>query len=227
MLKVKNPSKFNKLYNKTYLHKLKQFSKTRFGYRKRMKNLDMLNLYALFQNNNCAMYNGANSLFFCKYLQTLFCYKTKISEKLMEDGKEVIYINNYSKKLKGTFYSKTMSGHIHMLIKICKEGQIPYRIIFNEDEFSKATEDCGSTECSICLEKNEEPYCNIKSCSHIFHKKCLNKWYSTNNSCPYCRTEIVNKETPEFKIYIGIEGSNDNFNIPYIANGIIISSNII
>ena len=230
MLNVKNPSRFINLYNKTYLHKLKQFSKTRFGYRNRLKNKDMLNLYALFEYNNCAMYNGTKSLFFCKYLQTLFCYKTKISEKLIEDGEEVIYINNYSKKLKGTFYSKTMSGHIHMLIKICKEGQIPYRIVFNEDEFSNATDDCDAVvagECSICLEQNEEAYCMIKSCSHSFHKKCLNKWYSTNNSCPYCRTQIVNKEKPEFNIYIGIEGSNDNFFIPYIENGIIISSNII
>jgi hypothetical protein len=216
MLKIKNPSRFNYLYNKTYLHKLKQFGKTRFGYRKRMKNIDMLNLYALFENNNCAMYNGTNSLFYCKYRESLFCYSTQISQKLMEDNVEVIYINNYSKKLKGTFYSKTMSGYIHMLINICKEGQIPYRIVFNEDEFSKATEDCEPEECSICLEKNEQKYCKIKKCSHIFHKKCLNKWYATKNNCPYCRCKIVDKEEYYVDdIYIGI------------PDGILISSNII
>jgi len=227
MLNIKNASRFMKLYNKTYLHKLKQLSKTRFGYRKRLKNKDLLNLYALFENNNVAMFNGTGSLYYCKFLQTLFCYKTKISEKFIEDGKEIIYINNYSKKLGGTFHSKTMSGHIHMLVKICKEGQIPYRIVFNEDEFSKATEDCEPEECSICLDKNEEPYCKIKSCSHIFHKKCLNKWYSTTNNCPYCRSPIVIKEKPPYEIFIGMEGINDNFIIPFNDNGIIISSNII
>lgn len=220
MLKVKNPSRFIQLYNKTYLHKLKQMSKTRFGYRKRMKNKDLLNLYALFENNQCAMWNGTKSLYYCRFLNCLFCYDTKISEKLIEDGKEVIYINNYSKKLKGTFYSKTLSTHIHMLIKICKEAQIPYRIVFNENEFEKATEECDAAECSICLEKNDQQYCKIKSCGHIFHKKCLNKWFSTNNSCPYCRCQIVKKEQPIAKIFL--EGVID-----LDIEGIIISTNII
>lgn len=185
MLNAKNSSRFIELYNKTYLHKLKQCSKTRFGYRSRLTNLDLLNIYALFENIDFSMFNGTKSLYYCKYLQTLYCYKTKISEKLIEDGKEVLYINNYSKKLGGTFHSKTLSGHIHHLVKICKNNQIPYRIIFNEDEFSKAVEECESTECSICLEETEEVCCKIKGCGHIFHKKCLNKWYSSHNSCPF------------------------------------------
>tara|TARA_R110002126_G_scaffold285686_1_gene436214 strand:+ start:74 stop:700 length:627 start_codon:yes stop_codon:yes gene_type:complete len=198
MLNVKNPSRFINLYSKSYLHKLKQYSKTRFGYRKRMTNHDLLNLYAVFENNNFAMFNGSGSLFYSDIGQSLYCYQTKISEKFIEDGIEVIYINNFSKKLGGQFHSKTLSGHIHMLIKLCKEAQIPYRIIFNEDKFLKAIEECESTECSICLEETEESYCKIKNCNHIFHIKCINKWYSSHNSCPYCRSPIVSNSTNNF-----------------------------
>ena len=45
--------------------------------------------------------------------------------------------------------------------------------------------------CSICYNKSE---C-ITNCNHFFCIKCIKKWYSKNNACPYCRTKIkfVNK----------------------------------
>ena len=42
-------------------------------------------------------------------------------------------------------------------------------------------------ECVICLEdmKNDEELILI-SCSHIFHKECIQKWFNKNNICPLC-----------------------------------------
>jgi hypothetical protein len=192
MLKLKNSSRFYELFDKDYFLKLNNFCNTRFGYRKRMKNKDLLNIYALFEkNNNCSLFNGTNSLYYCKFLKCLFCYGTKISEKIIENGTEIIYINNYSKKLNGKFYSKTLSTHIHILLKICKDGKIPYKIINNEKHFENAIDLCKDGDCSICLEENKNKLCKIKKCGHIFHKECLYKWFSTNNSCPFCRCDIV------------------------------------
>jgi len=45
--------------------------------------------------------------------------------------------------------------------------------------------------CPICLEK--VVYKEIEtSCSHCFHKNCLDKWFAecTINKCPVCRREI-------------------------------------
>jgi len=45
--------------------------------------------------------------------------------------------------------------------------------------------------CSICLcdiSKDEE---FITECSHYFHEYCLNTWLSRSNTCPYCRTQIL------------------------------------
>jgi hypothetical protein len=43
--------------------------------------------------------------------------------------------------------------------------------------------------CTICLDKINEN--NVKLiCNHNFHKKCLDKWLSINNSCPLCRCNV-------------------------------------
>jgi hypothetical protein len=46
-------------------------------------------------------------------------------------------------------------------------------------------------ECGICLEnfkKNE--YVRTLSCSHYFHKKCVDKWFKNTMTCPSCRAII-------------------------------------
>ena len=46
--------------------------------------------------------------------------------------------------------------------------------------------------CSICLEE-----CNtkIKKCGHYFHKKCIKEYLNLKNSCPMCRTDLLDKKT--------------------------------
>lgn len=48
--------------------------------------------------------------------------------------------------------------------------------------------------CSICTESVETGVKTI-FCNHIYHKDCLHRWLSYNNSCPNCRHELlVNNE---------------------------------
>ena len=48
-------------------------------------------------------------------------------------------------------------------------------------------------ECSICADKYKEgEYKRELCCSHVFHKKCIDKWLQNNNSCPMCRKNIIN-----------------------------------
>jgi hypothetical protein len=45
-----------------------------------------------------------------------------------------------------------------------------------------------TTECSICQSNTS----NIKTpCSHEFCKDCIEKWITTNLSCPYCRFQFI------------------------------------
>jgi hypothetical protein len=46
--------------------------------------------------------------------------------------------------------------------------------------------------CSICLEESVPgTYKRQLPCSHVFHKKCVDKWIAKDNTCPICRTEIL------------------------------------
>ena len=45
--------------------------------------------------------------------------------------------------------------------------------------------------CGVCLEPLEKTNICVISCGHTFCLKCIIKNTNYNNSCPYCRTEIV------------------------------------
>lgn len=190
MLVVKNQETFNKLFSKTKQNQLKQFSKTRFGYRKRMRNCDLLSLYALFNSGSPTMYNGLQNLIYCKFRDCVYSYNTKVSYKTIEDNIEIVNIFNYTRKLKGQYFSNTTSKIINMLIKICVEHQIPYKIIYKADNFAENFNECETDEdCVICLDTGCD--LQIKSCGHKFHKKCIMKWCKHKKNCPYCRTPII------------------------------------
>jgi len=62
-----------------------------------------------------------------------------------------------------------------------KTSLIIYKNIENTDE-----------KCHICNEKYEEfDICRKNNlCSHYFHNKCIDKWYSRNIKCPICQQII-------------------------------------
>lgn len=51
-------------------------------------------------------------------------------------------------------------------------------------------------QCSVCLENidSESQVVELR-CEHIFHLSCIERWCENHNSCPLCRSRIV--ENPE------------------------------
>ena len=49
-------------------------------------------------------------------------------------------------------------------------------------------------ECSICLDefKRDDDVYTMKTCGHNFHRKCILKWFTHSNTCPYCRERVDN-----------------------------------
>ncbi|KAA0050142.1 hypothetical protein IC582_003916 [Cucumis melo] len=47
-------------------------------------------------------------------------------------------------------------------------------------------------ECAICLcEMEEGEKCRkMKTCGHVFHKDCIDRWFTVELHCPLCRTSI-------------------------------------
>jgi hypothetical protein len=48
--------------------------------------------------------------------------------------------------------------------------------------------------CSICLELINEEELITTSCNHIFHQLCIDEWLSKKNTCPCCRSSILDIE---------------------------------
>lgn len=47
--------------------------------------------------------------------------------------------------------------------------------------------------CSICLDAISEGEISrrLDACRHIFHIGCIDRWLTTNTSCPVCRNSII------------------------------------
>ncbi|TYJ98123.1 RING-H2 finger protein ATL64-like [Cucumis melo var. makuwa] len=47
-------------------------------------------------------------------------------------------------------------------------------------------------ECAICLcEIEEGEKCRkMKMCGHVFHKDCIDRWFTVELHCPLCRTSV-------------------------------------
>lgn len=47
-------------------------------------------------------------------------------------------------------------------------------------------------ECCICLETlSFRQHSRTLQCNHLFHKKCIDKWFDRDRRCPVCRAEAI------------------------------------
>lgn len=53
---------------------------------------------------------------------------------------------------------------------------------------------------SICFEQleNGKLCVEIYDCEHSFHKECIDKWSQKSNTCPNCRSNIINVKCNSF-----------------------------
>ena len=67
-----------------------------------------------------------------------------------------------------------------------------------EKVLNKLNEKINNEECTICKDEIEE---GIKlKCSHIFHTIYIKEWFKINQTCPLCRTSLIDKITKLIKI---------------------------
>lgn len=65
-------------------------------------------------------------------------------------------------------------------------SSLPFFIFKRSDRHDDA-----SVECTVCLSMLEdgETARELPNCKHIFHVECIDKWLSSQSTCPVCRTE--------------------------------------
>ncbi len=96
--------------------------------------------------------------------------------------------------------------------------------IYNNDYFVLEDE----IYCLICHDKDyqQKPiklndniyYLKKCKCDGYIHKKCLDKWFDIDMSCPYCRKEIQKNNSLLKKIYIIANNHVVSFFIYYAVN---------
>jgi hypothetical protein len=78
-----------------------------------------------------------------------------------------------------------------LFIKNCKRSQIKsigkYKKIVSDSTLLQET-------CPICLDNfKEKEFYRTLTCSHSFHKKCIDRWFNKDNDfCPMCRLKVIN-----------------------------------
>jgi hypothetical protein len=57
----------------------------------------------------------------------------------------------------------------------------------------KKVKECLDHECSICLDTIKQgEFEKTLVCKHVFHKKCIDRWFKKDNdSCPMCRLQVI------------------------------------
>ncbi|CAD8053240.1 unnamed protein product [Paramecium sonneborni] len=78
---------------------------------------------------------------------------------------------------------------IKYLLKNIQVKRVKHSILMKYIHNSFTTKDI----CSICLCSFQNQGI-LLSCKHLFHVKCIEKWFFTNNSCPVCRQKINNND---------------------------------
>ncbi|KAL8488199.1 hypothetical protein ACS0TY_024472 [Phlomoides rotata] len=54
---------------------------------------------------------------------------------------------------------------------------------------------CHDDSCAVCLNRlrNNSQVWELRNCSHVFHKQCLERWlcYDNRLTCPLCRASLL------------------------------------
>ncbi|KAL7091941.1 hypothetical protein ACP275_12G135200 [Erythranthe tilingii] len=58
-------------------------------------------------------------------------------------------------------------------------------------------DDVCSSSCAVCLNSLTEKsqVWELRNCSHVFHKHCLEKWIAYESTCPLCRASLHAEST--------------------------------
>jgi len=115
-----------------------------------------------------------------------------ITIALKQNGSAIQYVKNQTKKycLLAIKQNCCAIKYIKQTPELCKiayenDKNSIYYINLNRIFYDKC--DTTHDECSICLEKNYEEWCQLKCCQHKFHIDCI----KNVQSCPLCRSNLI------------------------------------
>ena len=120
------------------------------------------------------------------YIFNLINLNNETIKGKIKSERENIFNIEYEFKIKD--YIKLLINSQFRFIGLCGIN-VPEQIL-TLTEISDEEEEEENDTCSICLNTlSENRY--ILGCAHHFHEDCIFRWFDENNSCPICRTPVV------------------------------------
>jgi hypothetical protein len=93
-------------------------------------------------------------------------------------------------------YSLVPQIPINSTLDLLGLERVPYNELVPKYKQIKNGDKLLGQTCCICQnDYKPKEYKRELECKHSFHKKCIDKWLKNNLSCPYCRENIVHKNT--------------------------------
>lgn len=73
-----------------------------------------------------------------------------------------------------------------------KQKSVPMEKFYEQTIFMSDKREKYIDRCSICIEdiNHVEEVCLEINCGHIFHERCISKWFRRNQTCPTCRNKL-------------------------------------
>ncbi len=80
---------------------------------------------------------------------------------------------------------------IEMTLSILKLERVPINELVSAYKQIKTDDILIGQICGICQEEYKlRQYKRELECKHVFHKKCIDKWFKNSITCPVCRAEL-------------------------------------
>ncbi len=114
----------------------------------------------------------------------------RVRRQIIQQGEwfQILDINDIRRTIQNNF----------QVIEVIESGNISESDVVDE---SKNTDLNEIKRCLICSKEYERFENNIKyiklSCDHDFCEECISKWCNKKNTCPLCRSEIINEKHVE------------------------------
>lgn len=123
----------------------------------------------------------------CKHICFIYLKICKSDDMTFFEKKKLTTLDISKLKLRTEMVSKTATAQKYYN-KYMKQTKGDTELNF--DEAVREIEDLDELECPICFDGMKDDLKFCPECSNPIHKKCVEKWLESNNTCVYCRSDI-------------------------------------